>query len=223
MNESLDNFKKFIEVTSNLEKFKSFIEYIEELISNESINVEFKGNALGISNLKEENIKELEEKLSFNREEISNYTSMFTLGLALAFGQYPNISKFNLSKEEISKTEERVEFIRQFDNKNLTFQKKLLLSQNQIIPRFERLTAENYIRVSKISRADGEENYELTPQVLTKIITRTKEGILKELVFNLTQRDLDEILRVLQYQKKILINLHEKRDIIKGDLDGDSA
>ena len=122
MNESLDNFKKFIEVTSNLEKFKSFIEYVEELISNETINVEFKGNALGISNLKEENIKELEEKLSFNREEISNYTSMFTFGLVLAFGQYPNISKFNLSQEEINKLRE---FHKDFYKKGRMFQEIL--------------------------------------------------------------------------------------------------
>jgi len=223
MNDSVANYKKFIEVTSDFKKFKGFTKYIEGLISKGTINVEFRGNALGISNLKEENILELEESLSFKREEIADYTSMFTFSIALAFGPYQDISKYDLSKEEINKISKRIDFIKKFDSKNLTFQKKLLLSQNQIVPRFERLTAENYIRVSKITRADGEESFELTPQLLTKIITRTKEGILKDLVFSLTQRDLDEILRVLQHQKKTLINLYEKRDKIRGDLDGDNT
>ncbi len=222
MNDSLANYKKFIEVTSDFKKFKGFIKYIEGLISKGTINVEFKGNAIGISNLKDENILELEKNLSFKREEILDYTSMFTFGIVLAFGPYQDVSKHDLSQEEINKINERIDFIKEYDDTNLTFQKKLLLSQNQIVPRFERLTAENYIRVSKITRADGEERFELTPQLLTNVTTRTKEGLLMELVFSLTQRDLDEIMRVLQHQKKILINLYEKKDNIRDDLDVDN-
>ncbi len=199
---------QFLDLSPDIEKFRMWINFLEEALYSGSISFDFTKDQIGISMPAKEVREKIEQDFSFKLEDIMNYNRGFSLAIFLLYMVPPEIQE-NYPIE----VEERIEILREADSKHFIFQRNLAAARSKLLPKFIRLTAENYVRTTElISMEDEDEkNYFLQPTIIARIIIQDPEGHLAKILFSMNRTDIEEIIRVLSTQLKINEKLYQSQ------------
>ena len=211
MKPSIDQYiQRLLKNSPNVDSFRLWVDLAEKALWSGDISLNITGDTMGLSLLSPEYQKKAIDDIELSFDKINELRHALIAAIFLRY-MVNQESQDQFSQE----VKIRLDILDEVNKKRGILEKLLATSKTEILPKFVRLSAENYIRVSELTQQmKPEKEYFFQPVIQTRIFVKDIDGEQEILVFSLTTNDAKEIIRVLKAQVKISEKLYRQRDKI---------